>query len=365
MKKLPTANKFIHAASGILRRPSSWIIASALTFGAALLVVIPNELAPKEVAVTPSIHCDAVQGDFHCWRKHVEVLTREFGPRAAIGALRAQYNAKNPVVYGQCHQLTHAVGNTVAEMYPDITDAFGLGDSFCWSGYYHGVVEIAAAKLGKEGFVAKANELCANIPGKNEYSFDYYNCVHGVGHALMAMTRNELFESLELCNSLSGSWEQRSCWGGVYMENVMADQREHKTKYLKTDDLMYPCTAVDGKYKEECYKMQTSYALTQTGYDFSKIFSLCNGVEEPFRNTCAESAGRDASGSTVSDVTRTTAICALAEDDTQQKHCIYGAVRDFISYHHSDTEAAKLCRAVPSRFFDACDSTRITYYSIF
>ena len=308
-----------------------------------------------------SVHCLGANANFICSMNHFELITRAYGPRVALENLRQEY-AVRPEVVSDCHQLTHVIGNTTVEsMGGDIVRAFGLGDSFCWSGYYHGVVERAVEDIGKEAFTEKANILCATIPGKERYSFDYYNCVHGLGHGIMAAVENELFASLPFCDNLSGEWERKSCYGGVFMENIMVDNRTHFAKYLKKDDLMYPCNAVEKKYKEQCYLMQTSYALSETKYNFKNAFDLCANVEEEFRDTCAQSIGRDASGSTVSNVERTIANCSFANDDRQEENCIQGAVKDFISYFHNDGEAQKLCNTLPSRFKEYCDGIRLSY----
>src|SRR3712207_8036444 len=48
-----------------------------------------------------------------------------------------------------------------------------------------------------------------------------------------------------------------------------------KTKYLKADEPLYPCDEVGPAYKEQCYMMQTSYALKTQDDDFGKVFELC------------------------------------------------------------------------------------------
>ncbi len=309
----------------------------------------------------PSIHCAGGNQTFQCEKKHLELITSSLGPKAAMTDLKNQY-AHIPEVVSDCHQLGHAVGNAAVDVYNgDIAQAFLYGDSFCWSGYYHGVVERAVERIGEAQFIARANFLCEAIPGKDRYSFEYYNCVHGLGHGLMAVTKNELFKSLPMCDKLSGDWERKSCYGGVFMENIMVDNRNHYAKYLKKDDLMYPCNAVDTVYKEQCYLMQTSYALSQTNYSFAGAFKLCSGVDVDFRNTCAQSIGRDASGNSVSNVARTVSSCALALDDTQQSNCYVGAVKDFISYFHGGDQAHQLCLAAPERFRDVCLQTAATY----
>jgi hypothetical protein len=319
---------------------------------------------PPPVVVIPP-HCTGEQNaDFQCWKKRYELLTRQHDPAHAYVDLKREY-ARNGFVMSQCHQLAHVIGNTAAEMYPSVSEAFAKGDSFCWSGYYHGVMERAVSLMGIDKAEKSLNEFCTDIPGKDKYSFDYYNCVHGLGHGLMSITRNELFDSLKFCDNLSGDWERQSCWGGAFMENVMADNRNHKTKYLKPDDLVYPCNAVDQKYKQQCYLMQTSYMLSKNGSDFKNVFELCQQADADFQDTCAESAGRDASGQSISNTEKTRDTCALALNDRQHEHCIVGAVKDFISYHHDDTKAHELCAAVPSKFKDSCETTANLYYQSF
>lgn len=327
-----------------------------------LAVLIYPRTSDSTATVTPvSIHCAGVNQTFSCEKHHLETITKLLGPQVGMNDLKNLY-AHTPEVVSDCHQLSHAIGNTTADLYGgNITKAFLNGDSFCWSGYYHGVVERAVENIGEVQFMASANTLCAQIPGKERYSFDYYNCVHGLGHGLMALTHNELFKTLGMCDQLSGDWERKSCYGGTFMENIMVDNRNHFAKYLKKDDLMYPCNAIDVKYKEQCYLMQTSYALSQTNYDFANAFKLCAKVDALFRDTCAQSIGRDASGNSVSDPVRTSANCALALDDSQFKNCVTGAVKDFISYFHRDTEARQFCFDLPERFRLNCLETGSSY----
>jgi len=300
--------------------------------------------------------------DFQCYKNHFSNVTAALGPRVALLDLKSKY-ATNPFVYSQCHQLVHAIGNVVAERAVDIADSFVDGDAICWSGYYHGVVERYAQIKGRDGFTMNADSLCSKISDKARFGFDYYNCVHGLGHGVMAITRGQLFEALDLCNNLAGLWEQRSCYGGVFMENVMNDNRGHGTTFLKPENLLYPCTAVDEVFKEECYKMQTSYALTQNGYDFKKLFQLCASADPNHRRTCAQSIGRDASGQSISDVAKTMSSCSLGGSDEQITDCYIGAAKDFVAYHHSDVQARALCNSIPARFKASCESALLQQWS--
>ncbi len=318
-------------------------------------------------APTPTVSpwcVGASAGDFQCYKAYYESLTTIAGAPIALKDIIRTY-ATSTFVQSQCHQLSHVIGNTAYDQKGSIGEAFIDGDSFCWSGYYHGVVERAVSTKGSAYIKEHINDFCAEMPGKERYSFDYYNCVHGLGHGVMSMTRNELFDSLNICDLLNGDWERSSCYGGVYMENVMTDWRNHKTNYLKDDDLLYPCTAVDEKYKYQCYLMQTSYVLKKNGYDFVDGFRRCKDVPSPYDEVCAQSLGRDASGSTVSNATETKRRCDYAPTALLYHNCIIGAVKDFVSYFHSDKEARGFCALLEKGESASCEATVTNYYSTF
>jgi hypothetical protein len=226
-------------------------------------------------------------------------------------------------------------------------------------------MESVMGKIGYDQIKPQINTICESVSRDQKYSFYHYNCVHGLGHGVMAVNNSELFDSLGVCNGLLDSWERESCFGGVFMENIMEDvntSHNHKTKYLKADDLMYPCDAVERQYKQQCFLMQTSHALQGTGYDFDKVFGLCDKVETDFRATCYQSLGRDASGNTISDPVRTRDLCLKGRDFDARNNCVIGAVKDFISYYHSNEQGEKLCAVLTDvALHDSCLATSKSY----
>ncbi|MBI2610368.1 hypothetical protein HYW60_00315 [Candidatus Kaiserbacteria bacterium] len=316
-------------------------------------------------AASTEICIPADSQNFECYEKHYILLVKEKGIAAAFNDLKARY-PKNSYIVAQCHPLTHVIGRESALKFENVSDAYAEGDSFCWSGYYHGVLETFLSEVGRENLVAEINNICAGIEGKKRYSFDYYNCVHGLGHGLMAITETELFQSLDYCDLLRGDWEQRSCASGVFMENVIVDNLNHFTKYLKPEEPLYPCTASPEKHKETCYLMQTSYILKMNNGDFADTFAWCRKVEGAYRATCFQSLGRDASGRTSSDVAASKRLCLLGADHFERSNCVVGAVKDFISYFHSDREAEQFCAALEEpELIEICRSTKISYYAQF
>lgn len=308
----------------------------------------------------------ASANDYACYQERYQGLVQGSGVEAAFTELKSEYD-KNEFIKAQCHQITHVIGRAATDVYGDIPNTYSKGDNFCWSGYYHGAMEATVAKIGPDKILKEADTICAPLgEGDQKHSFYHYNCVHGLGHGFMGVQNNELFESLEVCDTMTDDWERESCYSGAFMENIMAkDNPSHPSKELRADEPLYPCTEVEKKYKPQCYLMQTSYALETLGNDFQKVFELCGTVESEFRPTCYQSLGRDASGITSSDVDRTNANCMLGEDYEARSNCVIGAAKDFISYYSRDTEAKELCDSFDADLRKVCLKTAEEYYVIF
>ncbi len=318
--------------------------------------------------MTPSQVCQK-SPTFSCYKKELTTLTQQSSPKEAFDLIKNQYSSV-PYVKSQCHQLAHVVGRVAYEKYQNLSETFSAGDKYCWSGYYHGAIEELTKVKGYNYIVKNSNSVCKEIATAQPHSFYHYNCVHGLGHGFMLVLEGNLFKSLSSCDSLTDDWERTSCYGGVFMQNIMNEQgpdadSSYPAAYLKPDQPMYPCTVVDKKYKDQCYLMQTSYALQTVNYDFQKVFMLCSNVEPEYIETCYRSLGRDASGTSISDVHATKNNCLLGPTLEAQAYCIDGAVRDFISYFHSDKQAYELCNSVPEDLQLNCRAVAKSYYATF
>jgi hypothetical protein len=348
------------------------IVAVGLMVAGAILFAPKAKTSVTNAAKTaPDVSkvqaCSGSDNKFQCYADFFKAKTKAASALAAINDLKKLYE-KDEYAKSQCHQLIHVVGREAYFKYGSLANAYTKGDAFCWSGYYHGVTEQAIGDLGAERMRKEANNVCAELAAKQKYSFDHYNCVHGLGHGFMTVESFDLFKALKTCDVLKDSWERSSCYGGAFMENVMVAVREEgESKFLRPGELMYPCTAVEETYKDQCYLMQTSYALQQTGYDFAKVAKLCQELPDTsYVSTCYQSLGRDASGSTLSDVARTKANCEKALDGLGLESCMLGAVRDFISFHHSDTQAKEFCNAFDDKTLTTrCLQEVKDYYATF
>jgi hypothetical protein len=278
------------------------------------------------------------------------------GPKAAL-ALFAKEMAANKAVEAGCHRIAHKIGSaSLVRYHGNIPKAFAQGGSICWSGYYHGILERAFYGISTEaGLIKAARRVCAS-PGLQSNEWLLYQCVHGLGHGLMISTGYDLPFALRVCDKLQTSWDQTSCTGGVYMENVNAANGTSigfKTPWVRENDLVYPCDAPVAKGHElYCYLMVTSRILAANGYDWEATAKTCAHVASAWIATCFQSFGRDADGTTRQDPVRDKALCKLA--GKWEGECVYGVVRDMTANYAGGRQASGFCRIVDARLKGYC-----------
>lgn len=290
------------------------------------------------------------KGEFACLEQAFGNLAYESGPQTALAAFDRRM-AADKRVEANCHRIAHTIGAaSLVHFDGSVGKAFAGGSASCWSGYYHGVLERAFSGVPEARVSAVARTLCADSEIRRT-TFIAYQCVHGLGHGLMIYTDYDLPRSLRVCDALDGSWDQVSCTGGVFMENISSSYGI-KSRWLKDDDLIYPCNTVARRHKVYCYLMVTSRILPAVGYDFRRTAQFCRRSERGWVGTCYESLGRDASGQTRQDPKRIADICRLA--GAGEGDCLYGAARDITSNYADPRRAGELCTGAPARHRERC-----------
>ena len=215
------------------------------------------------------------------------------GPRAALARFDETIEDGDP----SCHRIAHAIGAaSLARYRGNVARTFAEGSSSCFSGYYHGVLERALVnvksndpdRLGKV-----ARNLCDD-PDVLVSRWMAYQCFHGLGHGLMITTGYGLPTSLDACERIATYLDRTSCKGGVFMENISSSYGV-KSQWVRDNDPVYPCNAVEQNDKITCYGMVTSRILRVDGLDWENAAAICAAVETEFVKTCFRSLGRDIS----------------------------------------------------------------------
>ena len=287
--------------------------------------------------------------DADCRRQAFGNIAYREGPTPALDLFQEKLGDKT--VEADCHRIAHTIGAASLVHYDgNVARALADGRATCWSGYYHGVVERSFVGASHGELPARSREICAD-PEIRRTSFLAYQCVHGLGHGLMIHTGYDLPGALEVCNKLETAWDHDSCEAGVFMENISSSYGI-KSRWLKDEDLIYPCNAIAEKYKLYCYLILTSRVLQANGYDWEQTVATCRRSDRGWVATCFQSLGRDASGNTRQNAPKILEICALAGDMTDE--CIYGAARDVTSNDASPRRSKVLCDTAAAAFRAYC-----------
>ena len=288
--------------------------------------------------------------DADCRRQAFGNIAYHEGPKPALDLFQEKL-ADDKAVEADFHRIAHTIGAASLVYYDgSVAKALANGRSTCWSGYYHGVVERSFVGASRSELPARSRRICAD-PDIRRTSFLAYQCVHGLGHGLMIHTGYDLPAALVVCNKLETAWDHDSCEAGVFMENISSSYGI-KSRWLKDDDLIYPCNAIAERYKLYCYLILTSRVLQANGYDWEQTVATCRRSDKGWVPTCFQSLGRDASGSSRQDPAKILEICALAGNMTDE--CIYGAARDVTSNDASPRRSKLLCESAATQFRAYC-----------
>jgi hypothetical protein len=287
--------------------------------------------------------------DADCRRQAFGNIAYREGPDKALDQFEEKMG--DQPVEADCHRIAHTIGAASLEYYDgSVAKALANGRATCWSGYYHGVVERSFAGTKRAELPKRSRKICED-PEIRATSFLAYQCVHGLGHGLMIHTSYDLPGSLKVCDQLQTGWDSDSCEAGVFMENISSSYGI-ESKWLRDNDLIYPCNAIAEKYKLYCYLMVTSRILEKTGYNWQKTVATCRKSDKAWIATCFQSLGRDASGNTRQNVPKVLELCALAGDMTSE--CIYGAARDITSNDASPRRSKTLCDQAKEQYRAYC-----------
>ncbi len=235
-------------------------------------------------------------------------------------------------IENSCHPIAHAIGRYTFTKYGNVGDAFTVCDQSCHSGCYHGVMErlfYSDKEISETNQHLTYDDLKTKIPGicdedkfKNPTGALIFQCLHGVGHAILYSLDYDFKGALKTCDLLADGYQRSSCYGGVIMENVTAFDKSKRD--LKKEDPHYPCNSIDEKYRSDCYLMQTS-VMYEYGLSDQEIANQCRKAT-PYEGTCFVSLGRDLSNFVrINDKERTRKACEEYSSDYVAS-CIDGTI---------------------------------------
>ena len=286
--------------------------------------------APPDL--TPKALTDLFTNDI-LLKRYVE----QYGPTNTVRLIEEA----GRVVGELCHERAHETGRLSYEMFG--AAAFALSSHECEAGAFHGATEAMFKARGTANLESDVRVIC----GTSDVFFFRLQCIHGVGHGLMAWTSYELYDSLDLCDRLETDRDQRACYSGVFMENVvggLSGTMGHYTEYLSDDDPHYPCNALTDRYVAPCYLYHSTRMLLMFEYDYDRVADECANAPEIGRYDCFESYGRDLAAISLGDPRKGLNLCRDTVDNpTHTSWCIAGSVQARFWETDKAEEALEMC----------------------
>jgi hypothetical protein len=266
---------------------------------------------------------------------------------ADVLQLIERYEAEDPEFRRDCHPVVHAVGRETFRLKGNIHDSFSACDQTCHSGCYHGSVErfLRGDDIYSESYThpsqAELKQKAAAACDSNSPLRLRYQCLHGLGHAILFFSSYQLQSSLDICDALGDDWSRSSCYGGVCMENVSNATNEKKN--FSPTDYHAPCNQLADQYRQECYIMQTS-RMMEMGLSTEQMLQEC-AKAGPYRVACTVSIGRDLSNEARAGQPRSVAqTCELVQDKSRVA-CMEGVVYALVDNTWDGRYAMPFCAA--------------------
>ena len=296
---------------------------------------------------------DCSADDQACIQQAFGNLAYYQGPKAALALVEKKYpGGADPA----CHPVMHRIGaGALARFHGNIARTFAAGSSFCWSGYYHGVLERAFLSLkvfNAKTLGAKARTICRSAEIEAD-SWLSYQCLHGLGHGLMITTAYQLPFALSVCRQLQTDWDQTSCKGGVFMENFITSYGGD-SPWVRPNDAMFPCDRVRQQDKYTCYQQVTTRMIRMFGLDWPRMARLCAHAERGWSATCFGSFGQNASVQNFRNPKKTAQTCAITRRYGGEAMCLEYAAEDIAGTYSSGTQAATLCNLTAGNVRPSC-----------
>ncbi|HEV7589547.1 MAG TPA: hypothetical protein VGO40_15640 [Longimicrobium sp.] len=351
--------------------------------------VLADTAAPPEALADAVLRaCGGLFGTrARCVERALDGVLERSGVARAMAVLDLAV-ARDPGLTPQAHGIAHGLGIAAYRSPETTAEIFASCPNTQIAGCYHGVIQgyfLDAARRTGEVSAEDLNALCQ--PHRASPPL-YFECTHGMGHGLMAAYGHRLPDVLARCDQLADPTARDSCWGGAFMENIVgalhpghtaeahahvsghaAIAEDHSTmdhsahggamaghagmdhaaparpwRALDRRDLLYPCTAVDAKYHQACYTIQTAAILAMNGGRVGHTARACSRAPREMVPVCHASLGRDLTAYARRDPRRTAGLCARA--GSAETDCLRGAAYALFDVALRPADALALCRAV-------------------
>jgi hypothetical protein len=261
-----------------------------------------HEMAPRPARSPDSPEKKALRAAFLTdlllkARQQRLVFDKYFPTLGTQGMLEA-FEERNPFCHGEAHELGRAVFARVGDLGKSLVEC-GTG---CTSACMHGVLKEAFG----ESTIGEIGPRLASVCGEGAMKEIQKpgNCAHGMGHALMMVTDNDVERAISGCGGFGDAAMGYYCVTGVFME--FFDQAPDWDR--RNLPVSYPCDTFTA-YPAACFRYQGPRWFGKFGSDLGRVAAACRALDEPLRGGCFHGLGFASVGAVVKDAARLAELC--------------------------------------------------------
>lgn len=345
----------------------------------ATLVVPPSGPASSAANLPPPDYdlilnaCLPIESDEflqECILANLYPMLETHGVQASFDALQELAN-RNDRVFKRDHPLAHSLGREAFLRLGDAPSILAQCPYTMASGCFHGVQEAFLSTRTGELSGDDVRNICAKTNAVRG-TYGYFQCLHGLGHGINMFYDHDLWTAITACDHFPDTWSRESCYGGVFMENIVSfqvwsglgvgegvlhnhddEEGEVHHGWLYADDPHYPCNKAEEKHMSACYGLQTTAFLTLNGYNVEAAFEICDDTDPDWIWACYNSMGRDISS--ISNRVPSAMLAACYDgNDSYDEWCVYGGVRDLVNTAGKTDPGWPMCKMAQERYKARC-----------
>ncbi len=249
-----------------------------------------------------------------------------------------------------CHFEEHDLGKLIYSRVGTIGESLATCAESCYSGCMHGVF-MEAFKSKQEKYlqtlpeserednehisleVAKESipSICTD-PGVSK-AYRPGDCAHGVGHALMYLSKYKWKDAINACNLFTDKKLAYYCATGAYMEYVGIKDEEDAKDPTKNE--FYPCD--QGEYPAACFFSKVGQVIfrnQEKGLKLEATINRCLLFSGMYQSGCFHGVGNTFMEKIVEGKISIQAVCNTGETGIDKILCLEGAMMRMGKYHY-------------------------------
>lgn len=269
--------------------------------------------------------------------KDIRPVFEKYLGKLSVRAMLDFLELRDPLCHGEAHEL----GKALFASNKDLGLSLMQCGNGCTNACMHGVVGEA---FGNREYLDVINEM-TSFCSKGEMARLHKpgNCAHGMGHALMLLTKHDLEKSLEGCAHFAMPGMDYYCATGVFMEySDDLDNKRVQDKIVKRPTLNYPCDTFT-QYPAACYRYMLGKIAEEAALDGTQLVNACLNLEGKQQLGCFHGLGALYLDQVNEDPALLGRLCQQGDSDDQIM-CIEGAIEKLADF--DEQRAINVCNAL-------------------